>query len=157
LDLPQGHIQGFIQLNARNTNAITDLDLRLAGARLEHLVPVTFQGTSPFAGPVVGRARLHGTGDSVHDAVGDADGEVLFVAPGGEIRQSLAELTGIDLTKGLGLLFAKNQTTTPIRCGLLHFTGKGGVLSADRLLVDTGPVLVDGGGVVNLDTETLSF
>jgi uncharacterized protein involved in outer membrane biogenesis len=157
LDLPQGHIVGYLQLDGRKDDAITDLDLRLVGARLESLLPVKFQGATPFAGPVVGRAKLHGTGDSVHDAMADAGGEVLVVSPSGEIRQSLAELAGVDVIKGLGLLASKNQTTTPIRCGVLHFTGKGGVLSADRLIVDTGPVLIDGGGVVNLDTETLSF
>jgi hypothetical protein len=86
-----------------------------------------------------------------------ADGEVMIVAPRGEIRQSLAELAGVDVIKGLGLLLAKNQTTTPIRCGVVHFTGRGGVLSADHLVIDTGPVLIDGGGVINLDTETLGF
>ena len=29
--------------------------------------------------------------------------------------------------------------------------------SADRLLVETGPVLIDGSGVMNFDTETLAF
>jgi uncharacterized protein involved in outer membrane biogenesis len=157
LDLPQGHIQGFIQLNGRKDDAVSDLDLRLVGARLENLFPVKFQGASPFAGPVVGRAKLHGTGDSVHDAMADADGEMLVVAPGGEFRQSLAELAGVDVIKGLGLLFAKDRTSTPLRCGIMHFTGKNGVLSADRLVVDTEPVLIDGGGWVNLDTEMLSF
>ncbi len=157
LDLPQGHILGFVQLDGRKTDAITDMDLRLAGGRLETLVPVKFQGAAPLVGPLVGRLRLHGTGDSVHDAMADAYGEALLVAPSGEIRRSLAELAGVDLIKGLGLLVAKDQATTPIRCGVLHFTGKDGVLSADRLIVDTGPVLIDGGGAVNLDTEKLSF
>jgi hypothetical protein len=40
---------------------------------------------------------------------------------------------------------------------VLHFTGKSGVLSADRLVIDTDPVLIDGGGFINLDTETLGF
>jgi AsmA family protein len=157
LDLPQGRITGFVQLDGRKTNAVTDLDLRLANARLENLFPVKFQGATPFAGPLAGRARLHGTGDSVHDAMGDANGEVMVVAPGGEIRRSLAELAGVDVIKGLGLLFSKNQATTPIRCGVMHMTAKGGVLNADRLIVDTGPVLIDGDATVNLDTEHLMF
>jgi uncharacterized protein involved in outer membrane biogenesis len=157
LDLPQGRIEGYVQLNGRKDDAITDLDLRLANARLESLAPVKFQGSAPLVGPVMGRVKLHGTGDSVHDAMADAYGEALVVAPGGEIRQSLAELAGVDLIKGLGLLLSKDQTTTPLRCGVVHFTAKSGVLSADRLIVDTGPVLIDGGGVVNLDTETLAF
>ena len=157
LDLPQGRITGWIQLNARANTAVTDLDLRLANARLENLVPVSFQGRQPFAGAVVGRAKLHGVGDSVHDAMGDADGEIMVVAPGGEIRRSLAELAGVDVIKGLGLLWSKDQSTTPIRCAVGHFQVKGGVASADRLVVDTGPVLIDGSGVVNFDTETLAF
>lgn len=157
LNLPQGRLAGFVQLDGRKANAVTDLDLRLTNARLENLEPLRFQGAPPLAGPLFARARLHGVGDSVHDAMADASGEVMAVASGGEIRRTLAELAGVDLIKGLGLLVAKDQTTTPIRCGVVHFTGKGGVLSADRLIVDTGPVLIDGGGFVNLDTETMSF
>ena len=157
LDLPQGQIVGFVQLNGRDKDAITDLDLRLQNGRLENLVPVKFQGAQPFVGAVVARARLHGTGDSVHDAMADANGEVMIVVPGGQIQKSIAELAGVDLIKGLGLLVAKDQSTTPIRCGVLHFTGKDGVLSADRLIVDTQPVVVQGGGFINLDKETLGF
>ena len=157
LDLPQGRITGFVQLDARNRDAITDLDLRLTNARLENLAPVKFQGAVPFSGSLAGRARLHGTGDSVHDALADADGEVMFVAPSGEVRRSLAELAGVDLIKGLGLLFAKDQATTPLRCAVVHFTAKGGVLNADQLIVDTAPVLIEGTGTVNLDTEHLMF
>ena len=155
LDLPQGKITGYVQLNGRQQDAVTDLDLRLSNARLENLLPVKFQGSVPFAGALTGRAKLHGTGDSVHDAMADAYGEVAVVVPGGEIRQSLAELAGVDLIKGLGLLFAKNQSTAPIRCGVAHFTAASGVLKADRLLIDTGPVLISGDGTINLDTETL--
>ncbi len=157
LDLPQGKVTGFVQLDGRKTNAITDLDLRLSNGRLENLVPVKFQGVQPFAGAVVARAKLHGSGDSVHDAMGDADGEVMIVVPNGQIQRTVAELAGVDAIKGLGLLLSKDQTTTPIRCGVMHFTGRGGVLSADRLIVDTDPVLISGGGVINLDKETLGF
>ncbi|MFL5296498.1 MAG: AsmA family protein [Phenylobacterium sp.] len=157
LELPQGRINGWIQLDGRKTDAVTDLDLRLSNARLEHIIPVQFQGTTPFAGTIVGRVKLHGVGDSVHDAVGDANGEMMVVVPGGEIRQSLAELAGVNVIKGLGLLFAKDQKTTPIRCAVAHFDAKGGVMSADRLVIDTGPVRIDGGGVINLDKEALAF
>lgn len=157
LELPQGRVTGFVQLDGRKTDAVTDLDLRLVNARLENLLPVKFQGAPPLTGAVAGRARLHGTGDSVHDAMADADGEVMFVAPGGEIRKSLAELAGVDVIKGLGLLFAKDQATTPLRCAVVHFNAKGGVLNADRLVIDTEPVLIQGDGTVNLDTEHLVF
>ena len=157
LDLPQGRVSGYVQLDARKTHPVTDLDLRLANGRLEQLVPVSFQGSTPYAGSLVGRARLTGAGDSVHKAFANANGEVLLVAPSGEIRESIAQLLGVNVIKGLGLLFNKNQKTTPIRCGVARFQVINGVLNADHIVFDTGPTLVTGSGTINMDTERLNF
>jgi hypothetical protein len=157
LDLPQGRVSGYVQLNARKAQPVTELDLRLANGRLEQLAPVTFQGTTPFAGSLVARARLTGTGDSVHKAFANANGEVMFVAPGGEIRESIAQLLGVNVIKGLGMLFSKDKDTTPIRCGVAHFQATNGVLTANQIVFDTGPTLVTGSGTINMDTERLDF
>jgi uncharacterized protein involved in outer membrane biogenesis len=157
LDLPQGKIAGHVTLDARKAMPTTDLDLRLSNARLEELIPVHIGGTSPFGGSLVGRAQLHGTGDSVHKAFAHANGQVMVVVPGGEIRQAFAELAGVNVVKGLGLLMSKNQQTTPIRCGVAHFQAVNGVLNADHVIVDTGPVLITGSGTVNMDTERMAF
>jgi uncharacterized protein involved in outer membrane biogenesis len=79
------------------------------------------------------------------------------VAPGGEIRKAFAELMGVNVVKGLGLLLKKDQDTTPIRCGVVHFDTKNGVMTADRFVLDTGPVLITGKGTINLDTERMAF
>lgn len=157
LDLPQGRVSGYVQLNARKALPVTDLDLRLANGRLEQLVPVSFQGSTPFAGSLVARAKLTGTGDSVHRAFANANGEVMIVAPGGEIRESIAQLLGVNVIKGLGMLFGKNQETTPIRCGVAHFQATNGLLTANQIVFDTGPTLVTGSGSINMDTERLDF
>jgi uncharacterized protein involved in outer membrane biogenesis len=152
--LPQGSLAGSVKLNARGAIPVTDLDVRLSNARLEQMVPISGQ---PLTGALVGRARLHGTGDSVHRAFSNADGEMLLVVPGGEIRKAFAELLGINVTKGLGLLFAKDETTTPIRCAVAHFDAKSGVLQADQIVIDTGPVLATAKGSVDLGTERLDL
>ncbi|MGZ6016590.1 MAG: AsmA family protein [Phenylobacterium sp.] len=157
LDLPQGRIAGYVQLNARKATPVTDLDLKLTGAKLEQLFPFKFQGGVPFAGGLVGRARLTGEGDSVHKTMAHADGRVVVVAPNGEIRQSIAELMGVDVIKGLGLLFGKDKQTTPIRCAVGAFDVKAGVLNTSQLVFDTEPVLVTGAGQINLDTEKLAL
>jgi uncharacterized protein involved in outer membrane biogenesis len=157
LALPQGRISGYVQLDARKRQPVTELDLRLSNGRLEQLVPVSFQGSTPYSGALVGRARLTGTGDSVHKAFANANGEVMLVAPGGEIRTSIAQLLGVNVIKGLGLLFAKDKDTTPIRCGVAHFEARNGLLSASQIVFDTGPVLVTGKGAINMDTERLDF
>lgn len=156
-DLPQGRIAGAIQLDARKATPVTDLDLRLTNARLEQLLPIHIGGGAPVAGALVGRAKLHGAGDSVHKAFANADGQVTVVIPGGEVRAAFAELAGVDVTKGLGLLLKKDQQMTPIRCGVANFRTTNGVMTANNIVVDTGPVLIAGSGSVNLGTEKMDF
>jgi len=157
LDLPQGLVQGHVNLDARKAKPVTDLDLRLSNARIETLMPMRFGGEPPLTGAVVGRARLTGTGDSVHKAFASANGQVVLVAPGGEVRRAFAELAGVNVVKGLGLLLKHDQSTTPLRCAVAHFDTRNGVMTADTLVFDTGPVLISGSGAVNLDTERMDF
>ncbi|WP_337189249.1 AsmA family protein [Phenylobacterium sp.] len=157
LDLPHGRVEGHVTLNARGGTPATALDLRLSNARIESLVPVTFQGSPPFEGALVGRARLAGRGDSVRKTFATADGEVVVVAPGGEIRRSVAELMGVNVVKGLGLLLSKDSSTTPIRCGVAHFQARNGVMRADSIVLDTGPVLVTGRGEIDLRSERMDL
>lgn len=157
LNLPQGEVKGHVQLDARKATPVTDLDLRLSNARLEQLIPVKLGGGTPFTGTLVGRAKLTGAGDSVHKAFANANGEVTVVIPGGDIREAFAELMGVNVVKGLGLLLSKNQDRTPIRCGVANFKAQNGVLTANQIVVDTGPVIVTGSGTVNLGTERMAF
>lgn len=155
--LPQGHIAGQIQLDARRATPVTNMDLRLSNARLEHMVPLHLSGGTPFDGALVGRVRLAGAGDSVHRAFAHANGEMMLAVPAGDIRRSFAELMGVNVVKGLGLLLSKDQQTTPIRCGVVHFQAVDGLFKADQIVFDTGPVLVTGGGTVNMATEQLDL
>lgn len=157
LELPKGRVEGFVNLDGRKAVPATELDLRLTNASIEQLIPIQTGGASPLSGVVVGRARLSGSGNSVHKAFASANGEVMLVAPGGEIRESFAELMGVNVTKGLGLLLSKDQSTVPIRCAVAHFETKGGVMTANNIVFDTGPVLVTGKGTINLATERMDF
>lgn len=155
LDLPRGRIEGGVVLNARNATPRTDLDLRLSNSRIETLIPLQFQGSSPVTGPLMGRAKLVGTGNSVHAAFASADGDVTVVAPDGEIRKAIAELLGVNVIKGLGLLDKKD--TTPIRCGVASFSARNGVMRANHIVLDTGPVIVKGKGTINMATERVNL
>ena len=157
LDLSKGRVEGVVQLDARKATPVTSLDLKMSNARLEQLIPVQYGGVSPVTGPVAGRAWLSGAGDSLHKAFANADGEVMVVASNGEIRKGFAELLGVNVLKGLGLLLSKDQQTTPIRCAIVRFQARGGVMHTDNLLFDTGPVQVVGQGTVNLDTERVDL
>lgn len=153
-DLPHGSLAGRVRVDARRDTPTTDLDMRLTNIRAEDFFRTS--ASPPLTGLVEARARLHGIGGSVHDAASTADGSVAIVAPHGEIRQSLAELMGVDVIKGLGLYLAHDQSQTGVRCAVADFQSSHGVLTARHLVLDTDPVLATGQGSINLATETLN-
>jgi uncharacterized protein involved in outer membrane biogenesis len=79
-----------------------------------------------------------------------------FIIPGGEINAALAELIGINVTCGLGLLLAKNETKTSIRCAVVDFQAQKGDLAGKTLFIDTTEVLITGRGDIHLNTEALN-
>ena len=155
--LPQGDFSGAIELDARQDVPVTTMDMRLSGARLEQLIPVQSGGAQPLRGDLVGRVKLRGQGLSVHDTMSTADGEVVVVIPRGEVREAFAELLGVNVVKGLGLLLSGDQSQTPIRCAVGHFRAKDGVLRSNQIVFDTEPVLGQGEGRIDLGREQLSL
>ena len=134
----------------------TSIDMKLSNVDLAEFKPKSGKD-APFEGRLLGRIKLHGTGTSVHKTAADAEGEVTFVVPQGEMREALAELTGIDLSRGLGLILTKNENKTDIRCGVASFKASDGNLKASTFVIDTTNVLVTGQGDINLKDETLDL
>jgi hypothetical protein len=77
------------------------------------------------------RAVVDGTGDSVHQVMSDANGRVTLILPDGQVTSAFAELTGINVSKGLGLLLTKSDEKVP-RCGVAQFKVDGGLINAER-------------------------
>lgn len=155
LDLRQGRIGGAVAINAREDTPQVDVDVRLTGARIENLI--AFAGEPPLTGALVGRARLSGRGASVREAAANANGDVTLVTPHGEVREAFAELTGINVTRGLGLLLSDDRSKIDVRCGVASFNVRGGVMHAQSLVFDTETMLIRGGGTISLENETLDL
>jgi uncharacterized protein involved in outer membrane biogenesis len=154
-DVLDGKLTVQLKIDARKEIPAVDLDVRIAGLQLGQYVR---KGSGPPAieGPLDLRAKLTGHGKSMHQAAASAEGTVTATLPSGTVRDSFAELTGIDL-RGLGLLLSKNTKEVPIRCGVASFQAQDGTLTARNLVLDTEPVSIAGEGSVHLDTETLDF
>jgi hypothetical protein len=73
------------------------------------------------------------------------------------MRQLFAELMGIDVGKSLFLYLGKDQKPTPIRCAVAEFRANNGVLTAQRLMIDTGAVQAQGKGFIDLRNEELNL
>jgi len=154
--LPEGQFFGSVTLNARSAVPVTDIDMQLQNLDLTQFKPQS-SATSPLAGRLVGRIKLHGMGSSVHKAAAAASGDMTFVVPQGQMRAAFAELTGINVAAGLGLLLAKKDENTEIRCAVANFRADNGELKATTLVVDTTQVLITGGGNLDLRTEALDM
>lgn len=148
----EGKVTGGVKIDVTQEVPHANVDLKVAHLKLA----VSDGKPPPVEGAVQGRITLQGRGNSLHDLASNATGTVTAVMPHGAMRSSLAELAGFDL-RGLGLKAAGNDANTGIRCGVASFDVKGGTLTAQRLLVDTDPVLITGEGAIHLDSEALDL
>ena len=145
-----GRLSGMLKINARRTVAVTSVDARITDVRVEQ-----FLGPNPAAtGMLEARARLTGSGNSVHKVASTANGPVTLVVPHGQFNAKVAEWTGINL---LNALFIGDKEQTNLRCAVAHFETRGGAMQTQSFVFDTEPVRIDGKGVLNLQDETMNM
>jgi uncharacterized protein involved in outer membrane biogenesis len=154
-EMAQGRLSGEAKIDARNDIPAVHVDLRIKDIQLEQLKGKKAGASAPLAGLMQARGVIDGTGDSLHQVMSDADGRFTLILPDGEITSAFAELTGIDVSKGLGLLLTKSDDKVPIRCGVAQFKIDQGLMNAENITFDTQDVLIKGSGKINLGSEEL--
>jgi uncharacterized protein involved in outer membrane biogenesis len=156
-EMPQGRLSGTARIDARGKVPQTKLDIRIKDVQLDQLKGKKPDAQPPLAGVIQGRAVLEGSGDSVHDFVAGADGRVSMILPQGEVNAALAELTGINVARGIGLLLKGSDDKTDIRCGVAQFAIEDGTMRADNVVFDTRDVRITGRGEIRLGPEELDL
>lgn len=156
-EMPQGNVHGTAHIDARGKIPRTEIDLRMTNIQLDQLKGKAPDATPPLGGVMQARAHLTGKGDSLHDVMADADGRASVILPHGEVRAALAELTGINVARGLGLLLKGDKERDDIRCGVAQFDIQDGLMRADRVVFDTETVRITGRGDVRLGPEELDL
>lgn len=154
--MPHGELTGHIKIDARGAVPHNDVDIKVLNLRLEDLFPHA-KGPAAVDGGLEARAVLTGDGDSVHKAASNANGVVSIVVPQGRIRAAFAELMGINVTRGLGLLFTNDKSDTGLRCGVANFHAAHGQLTATTFVIDTDVVRAEGKGTIDLNTEAMDL
>jgi AsmA family protein len=157
LDMAQGWIAGDVRVDARSQSAKVRADLHAADIQLSQFKSKAPNAAPPIDGLLDARAVIEGTGDSVHEVMSDATGTFTMIVPQGDVRSAFAELTGVDVAEGIGLLVKKPDDRAPIRCGVAQFDLETGTAHAQDIVFDTQNVLVKGGGQVYLDSEQLDL
>jgi uncharacterized protein involved in outer membrane biogenesis len=156
-ELPQGKLTGTVRIDARGKTPATKLDVRARDIQLDQLKGKAPDAKPPLGGVMQARAVVSGRGDSVHDFFADADGRLTAVLPDGRVNAAFAELTGINVTRGLGLLLTGNDESTQIRCGVAQFDIERGTMRAQNIVFDTTDVKITGRGDIELGPEDLDL
>ncbi len=153
--LRESHIAGAVKIDVRGHQPETTLDLTLTDLPLAQFARKG-NAQPPFEGLLQARIDLSGRGNSVHEIASSASGRLALSMSGGAMRASMAEMTAATL-RGLGLTLTKSDEETPVHCGVAAFRAERGVLKAERIVIDTEPIVIHGAGTVRLDTEALDL
>ena len=154
--LDAGKFSGRVQIDARKEVPVTSIEMRIDKVDLGQFKSASMK-EAPLEGAMQGKFQFHGAGSSIHKLAAAADGNMSIVVPHGQIREAFAELTGINVLKGLGLLLSKESDKTDIRCGIIDFKAHDGSFNTTTVYVDTTNVLITGRGKINLDTEAIDL
>ena len=154
-DMPQGLVSGLARIDARKDVPSVHMDVRMKDIQLEQLQGSKPGASPPLVGAMQARAVIDGNGDSVHQVMADSNGRFTLILPDGQITAAFAELTGIDVSKGLGLLLTKAHDKEPVRCGIAQFKIVDGRMNAEDITFDTQDVLIKGSGNIDLGPEAL--
>jgi AsmA family protein len=154
-DIYEGKFTAHVKIDATTDDPKANLDLKITNLQLGEWVR---KNTDPPSAEGLLRARvvIAGRGTSVHQVAASANGTVTAVLSQGTLRDSLAELSGIDL-RGLGLALEKSARQTAVRCAVASFLAHDGTLAAQSLVVDTDSVLITGRGNIELDSEAIDL
>lgn len=158
VDLAGGFVSSDIVVDARRAPALVRSDIRLSPTPMGRLLAgwgVAPAGTDATAR---GRLQLSGRGNTLREALADASGRMALVIPEGTVRTQRASLSGLDVANLNAALFnAPPFGASQVNCGLIAFTVRDGIATADPILIDTDGNALSGEGRIDLRNETVDL
>ena len=154
----QGRLNGTVQLDGRNAQALWTADVRWAEVRLESWIhQVRSNNAPPYAtGKLSGQARVAGQGKSTAAILGSLRGGVRMNLENGTISHLAVEAAGIDIAQGLGMLI-KGDDSLKIQCTVADFVAEQGLLRPRALVLDTSDSTLWVDGSLSLATEVIDL
>lgn len=154
-EVADGNVGSTIVLNANDKPPSMALESRIHKIRLKRLIP-NLPATMDSEGLMGGSIKLKGSGTSVADILGKSNGTLGVSVAGGRVSNLLLEVAGLDGGEIIKFLLGGDKTV-PLRCAVLSFDVKDGLMKSDTLLVDTTDTLIKGDGTIDLNTEKLTL
>lgn len=150
-----GDLRSNILMDARGQVIRTRAQIAARRINLAKLFPDA-ELTRNAIGRIGGDIAIVGTGNSVAQLLGSADGDIALGMGQGQISNLLMELAGIDIAEALKFMVTKDRTI-PVRCAFGDFEVKDGLMDARSLAFDSTDTIIVGKGQINLKNETLDL
>lgn len=157
-DVARGHLASDIIINARGRPVVTDYDVRLAPTPMGILLSRFGAEESGTTGTIKARIRMKGEGDTIHESLASADGRIAIVLPKGTFWTRNIQLSELDIGTFITKMWeSKLKKPVEINCGLIAFTLRDGIATADPLLIDTQKNVILGRGGFSFKDESVSM
>ena len=154
MGLAKGDVGGVVILNGREQTPSVDIDVTMTKLNFREF----FDGTrfEPLSGGRFGgHFVVKGSGKSLAEVLGSGDGRFTAVMTGGRISRLIAEAVGLDIAQVAPRLLGADESTE-IRCGVVDFGLKDGLLRSNAIVLDTTFSNIHGDGVIDLKDESVS-
>lgn len=150
-----GDIRSTIRMDAREQIIRTRANIAVRKLNLGKLFP-NVKLTQDAIGRIGGDIAITGSGNSIAQILGSANGDISLGMGKGEISNLLMELAGLDIAESLKFLVTQDKTV-PVRCAFGDFAVKDGVMSTRALAFDSTDTIIVGKGQISLKQETLDL
>lgn len=150
-----GNVVGFVMINGREEIPSAEAKIDVRRLQLRKLLPKV-EITQGSAGLIGGASRIKAHGESVGGLLGSADGRFSLIMSGGQISNMLLEIVGLDAGEVIKFLFAGDKNV-PVRCAVMDFGIKKGVMTAETFVIDTTDTNILGEGQISLLDETIQM
>ena len=150
-----GKMNSRIAVDARNKVISSDINTSFRNLHINKLVPGTEVLNDSF-GAIDGKVQLKGRGNSAAGILGTSTGRIDLVSRGGQVSNLVMEAAGADIAE-IVKFFVGGDQKIELRCGVMAFNVKDGVMSSEALVVDTDDTYIGGEGAISLRDETLDL
>ncbi len=146
-----GKVAGDLTVDAHTDNPTTGVNLRYDGVDLAAF----FRGSRFFDttnGKLTGRIELAGSGRSLAQVMGTANGDIVVTMAGGSVSGLMVSLADLQLASAL-MLYVTGDNRIPIRCAIGRLVFQHGVVAFDKTLMDTQKSVLHFDGDAVLKTQ----
>lgn len=151
--LEAGRVTGWLTVDSTGAVPAISTEFRVAGGSLDVLIG----SPGMIRGPLEGVVRISGRGDTIREGFESGNGKIAFVARSGAVNRMAAFVLGQDLGGAISQKLGDDEAMAPLRCAILAFNARSGVLTPAPLAIATEVSSGRGRGQINLRGETIAL